>query len=98
MDRGTIASLAIACVSLMTSVVVNQNAKPTYYHALALLLPLVCIAFPEIAEAACRVGFRGRVHVGTGPTPGLLIRIAAWACLLAVVFAHHSRVLFGVAA
>lgn len=90
MERGTIAALIVAFASLIASVVWHHNARLLYYHAIALILPLGCIAFPEIVEAAYRSSFHGQVHGGSGATPAFVIRIAAWALLVVVVFVHHT--------
>lgn len=90
MERGTMAALVVACTSVIVSSVSHHDSGLAIYHGLVLSLPLVCIAFPEVVEAGYRNSFHGRVHGGSEPTPEFIIRIAAWALFVAIVFAHHS--------
>jgi hypothetical protein len=65
------------------------SAEASARHAGMLLLPLAAIAFPEAMDAGYRRSCRGIAHGGEGPTPAILVRIAAWVLLVVSVAAHH---------
>jgi hypothetical protein len=89
MDRMTVASLLFAGASVLASAVHNGNVATSARHACALILPLAVIAFPEAIDAGYRRSFRGSAHGGEGPTPAILIRVAAVCLLIVFVAVHH---------
>jgi hypothetical protein len=90
MDRVTIAALVVATCSLCASFVFQRDAALTVKFAIALLIPLAVIAFPEACEAALRSTLRGRAHSDERPTPSFMVRLAAWVLLVVLVVVHHS--------
>jgi hypothetical protein len=90
MDAVTITAVVVASVSVLSSVLIHDSLAMAVGHAIALLVPLVIIAFPESIDSGFRSTFRGLTHDSGGPTPGILLRVAAWALLIAVVVVHHS--------
>lgn len=98
MDRVTIAASLVACASLLASVVVQHNSAVPIFHAVMLLIPLSCIAYPEIVDTAFRLSRGGRIRGSFASSPAVAIRIAGWVWLVAVIFEHHTRALGRVAA
>jgi hypothetical protein len=88
-ERVIVAALLFAGASVLASAIHNGNATMAARHACALLLPLAVIAFPEAIEAGYRRSFRGSAHGGEGPTPAIVIRVAAWCLLIVLVVIHH---------
>jgi hypothetical protein len=90
MNRATIAAVFVACLSVVIGVASRENPETLVRHACLLILPLAVIVFPEALEAGFRSTFRGQTHADASPTPGVLLRVAAWGLLLILVVVHHA--------
>ena len=89
MDRATVVALLLGGGSVVASYVGDGNMGAAVRHGLALLLPLVVIAFPEAIDIHFRRSWRGHAHGGEGPAPAALIRPVAWFLLITLVVVHH---------
>jgi hypothetical protein len=96
MDRSGVWGLVVAGGSVLVSAARARIAELAVRHGCSLLLPLVVIAFPEASDFIFRRSWSGLAHGGEGPTPAMVIRLAAWVLLIALVMVHHSWGLFGV--
>lgn len=90
MDRVTVAALVVAATSVIASLGSGQDGVHCAFYGLWLAVPVVIIAYPEIADWAFRTSRSGFVHGGEGPVPATLIRASAWILLVVIIVVHHS--------
>jgi hypothetical protein len=88
-DRSSLLALLVAGGSTLAIGVRTGNFELTVRHACFLILPLVVIAFPEVSDFIYRRSWAGLAHGGEGPTPAVVIRLAAWLLLIVVVLVHQ---------
>jgi hypothetical protein len=88
-DRATIPAFVAAGASLTASLLVGDSIERMVRHAVALIVPLALIAFPEIADAAFRRSWSGFTFGGEGPTPATMIRVGAGVLLVVFIGTHH---------
>lgn len=88
-DRSVASAFVLASISLAISALLGDNARRICVHVMCLGFPLTVIAWPDMIEALFRVSRSGFVHGGEGPTPGVLIRVAAWLLFVVIVVVHH---------
>ena len=89
LDRGTLAAIVIACVSIAASGLAGHDARVTAGHAVLLAISIGIIAFPDVINMGYRRTYQAMAH-GSEPTPALLVRIAAWILLLVLVISLHA--------
>ncbi len=90
MDRATVAALVVAATSVIASLVSGQSEVHCAFYGLWLIVPVLIIAYPEIAEWAFRTSRSGFVHGGESPVPPTMIRASAWVLLVVIIVVHHS--------
>ncbi len=88
-DRSRLLAFLVAGGSTLAIGARTGNFELTVRHACFLLLPLVVIAFPEVSDFLFRRSWAGLAHGGEGPTPAVVIRLAAWLALFMVVLFHQ---------